>query len=633
MSEPNAAATPPLLVNVTAANSSKALRAAGARGTFLGFTAASCMYCSLHEAEWREYAALAAESTALPHMMRVDADLEEMMVRRHEVMQLPALVLSWSGRWTRYEGPHTSSAMAAFGAAQIAPLVQALSGMRELEQLLDGQKPSGRKDASVEVGSSRKTKKSKNRRKGREDDAAAPRPLLLLGFFHDATGDESEELEDFTTAARELRRLRTDVAVRAAYLEMTPDVEAKYVRSLHWIVGAPSAVLLRGGEPAASVWGGDGGGIAASAYRLDEQGESTITLGEWAARAAVPLLGELTPLTFAAYAATNLPMLIAFVAPNATNPRAAGRLPTLLRSIGKRYRGRVTVALCDAEAQGTQMLALGLDPTAALPQFGINTKETGRRIPFPRAEVATEKALSRFVDAYLGDRLEPPSPPPLVPSSHPEKPSKGGKGRGEPEAVERGGTGRPPPNGDDPSDDGTPAGGKSATGVDRVRTLMPATFDRVALDVTSDVLLLLHAAEGCEACAQLRPYIERVAERAAALSLTSLVVAQYDVRRHGVPSALRAVASQMMDLPTILMLPARRKDPPFSLYHGEARPKELLYFAQRHASLRFELPPNPHLTREQHAAWKAQVGDLPKDKMDNAYRKLKQETGLDKDEV
>lgn len=97
------------------------------------------------------------------------------------------------------------------------------------------------------------------------------------------------------------------------------------------------------------------------------------------------------------------------------------------------------------------------------------------------------------------------------------------------------------------------------------------------------------------------------------------------------PASLMAV--RLHTLPTIVMLPARRKEPPFSLFHGEARPKELLYFAQQLASHRFELPPNPHLTREQHAAWKEQVSALPADKVAKAYAKLKDETGLEKDEV
>ena len=162
--------------------------------------------------------------------------------------------------------------------------------------------------------------------------------------------------------------------------------------------------------------------------------------------------------------------------------------------------------------------------------------------------------------------------------------------------------------------------------------LSAQSFESVALDVTSDVLLLLHAAEGCEECTALAPLYQRVADRAAQLGLSRLVVARLDVKRHRpLPAALRAVP--LHALPTILVLPATRKEPPHSLFHGVARPKELLYFAQAHATHRFALPPNPHLTREQHAAWKQQVAQLPKDKVEQAYAKLAHETGRAKDEL
>ena len=58
-----------------------------------------------------------------------------------------------------------------------------------------------------------------------------------------------------------------------------------------------------------------------------------------------------------------------------------------------------------------------------------------------------------------------------------------------------------------------------------------------------------------------------------------------------------------------------------------------MYFLQRHATHAFSLPPNPHLSREQHAAWKVQVVDLPGDGADAAYQALERETGLPRDEL
>lgn len=73
--------------------------------------------------------------------------------------------------------------------------------------------------------------------------------------------------------------------------------------------------------------------------------------------------------------------------------------------------------------------------------------------------------------------------------------------------------------------------------------------------------------------------------------------------------------------------------PPFPMFDGEVKPKEMMYFLQRHATHRFALPPNPHLTREQHELWKAQVAHLPPEKVDAAYTALQRETGLPRDEL
>ena len=70
-----------------------------------------------------------------------------------------------------------------------------------------------------------------------------------------------------------------------------------------------------------------------------------------------------------------------------------------------------------------------------------------------------------------------------------------------------------------------------------------------------------------------------------------------------------------------------------SLYHGRARTKELLFFARDHATHAFQLPPNPHLTREQQVAWIEQVGALSEAKREAAYETLQRETGLSRKEL
>ena len=58
--------------------------------------------------------------------------------------------------------------------------------------------------------------------------------------------DKAEELDDFARAAAELRTLRTDVAVRAAYVTLDAAVRSEFISRRGWVRQAPSAVLLVG---------------------------------------------------------------------------------------------------------------------------------------------------------------------------------------------------------------------------------------------------------------------------------------------------------------------------------------------------------------------------------------------------
>lgn len=568
---------------VTTRNITAALKNAGGRGVFIGFSAGSCNYCTVHEAEWSSYLvhsnALPA-TVRLPQMVWVDGDRERSLLRRHEVQEIPALVLAWHDRWTPYSGLHTRAAMAAFGSAHLSPAAIELDSEAALQRLITEQQlVLPRSDV---------------------DDLAIS-PILLLGFFNDLD-DEADEVDDFVHAASDLRKVRTDTAVRAAYIRVSRGILAKYTKERRWFEAAPSAVVLLGGVPSHGGSGSGGGG----SYRLSERDEDNLSLGMWAARAALPEVGELSGATFAAYAATSLPMLMAFVKPPAA--QVAAPLLAVLRAVAARYRSKLCVVTCDGVGHAPKMLSLGLQPDAPLPQLAINTKD-GRQLPFPTRKEVSEKQLALFVAAFLGERLPPPLPATPPPSSPPTA------GR-DPTKINEGWS----------SDEGRLGG--------TITELTAASFESVALDVTKDVLLLLHApASVCDSCATFAPFFQKVADRVAQLGLSArLSLAQLDVQLVSpLPKTLQAVP--LHSLPTVLMLPASRKEPPLPLFDGNARPKELLYFAKRHASHAFELPPNPHLTREQHAAWKQQVGNLPSDKVERAYKTLHDETGLDKDEV
>ena len=356
------------LRSVCARNVTRLLRAASVQGAFLGFTASSCAHCADHETQWAAYAAMAAASpaAALPAIFRVDSDVERSLVRRHEVVEVPALVLAWHDRFTPYIGPHTSAAMLAFASAQLEPPAVRLKGERELKQLLANQE--GSSSAGAVPGAARSASDTDD---ADNESAPALEPILLLGFFTDLDDEEDEvrvplphalhpppphpplprpsamclvwpcaQVEDFVQAAVQLRKLRTDVPVRAAYVQLTASLSATFGRSRQWFTRGPCAVLLAGGRRRHA---------AASTFQLDETHEGGLSLAEWAMRTALPAVGELSPTSFAAYAATSLPMLIAFVLPRAAKAAGGYGHPLTLQT--------------DARARTPRNAALSLSPS------------------------------------------------------------------------------------------------------------------------------------------------------------------------------------------------------------------------------------------------------------------------------
>ena len=269
--------------NVTLKNLSRALKAAASGSLFLGYSSGACSYCAVHEPAYASYDALAkAHAKALPRFARVDADRERTLASRHEVTDLPTIVLAFAKRWTPYAGPHTRPAMAAFAVTQLAPQSRAVRSEAALQRLL-------LRGAAADLLADEEAD-------GAGEGAALGRQaheLLMLGFFNDPEGEDEEALEDFQAAVVVLRRERPDAAVRAAHVTLSAPLVQEYKVRRRWFRAPPSVVVLVGGEAAPS------GG----AYQLDERDEDNLGLGAWAARAALPLLGELTPTNFAACAA------------------------------------------------------------------------------------------------------------------------------------------------------------------------------------------------------------------------------------------------------------------------------------------------------------------------------------------
>ena len=248
--------------NVTLKNLSRALRAASTGSLFLGYSSSACSYCAVHEPAYAAYDSLArSHAKALPLLARVDADRERALASRHEVTDLPAVVLALGNRWTPYTGPHPRRAMAAFAATQLAPPSRAVRGEAALHallsrgaaaELLADEAAGAEEEAGLPLGRQGLGRQGLRRQEGL---GRQEHELLMLGFFNDPEGEDEEALEDFVAAAKALRRDRPDAAVRAAHVTLSRPMLEEYSKRRRWqsVLGAAGLLAPQLTLPAS--WG------------------------------------------------------------------------------------------------------------------------------------------------------------------------------------------------------------------------------------------------------------------------------------------------------------------------------------------------------------------------------------------
>lgn len=95
-------------------------------------------------------------------------------------------------------------------------------------------------------------------------------------------------------------------------------------------------------------------------------------------------------------------------------------------------------------------------------------------------------------------------------------------------------------------------------------------------------------------------FVNRVAERFSELEISTVRIARLDMARFSPPTAI-----QIDEIPCIAIFPAFSKDPPHRIFRGKLRPPHVMWWVERHASLKFKLPDLPHLDEiETKAYWK-----------------------------
>ncbi|KAG8460335.1 hypothetical protein KFE25_011826 [Diacronema lutheri] len=408
--------------------------------------------------------------------------------------------------------------------------------------------------------------------------------VLAIGLFRSPDDDEADELDDLAELADALRASRPDAPVVVARATLSADDLVELARRRRWVERTPSIAL----------WVGPGAQPRAHA-NLDEQLDGGLSLALWATRKSLPRVSWLTEANFHTYAASELPMLIVFVDP-AQSYRAER---AALDAVAPEFDGRCVFVLCDGVKFRYRKIALGLTGDA-LPAMALNTKDEHARYPYdgPQLRIAEPGAVRGFVADYLAGRLRPKLPEDTV--------------------TPRGDA--PPPAGPVPLAGGgvyTPA---TPRGLEHVRNLTAADAEEALGDVRTDVLLLLFSSAQCgHTCLEQALYFSKAAARLHELGVRTVAPCRLDLATHALPPSLPV---PLHGLPIVLMLPAADKQPPFRFLEGEMKPKRLLYFAQHHATHRFELPENPHLDREQNAMWHEQVGALPDERRARALESL-----------
>ena len=419
--------------------------------------------------------------------------------------------------------------------------------------------------------------------------------ILLVGLYSDVVKDE-EEVDEYCQGAADLRRARTDRAVRAVYLPLTRELRATYRQWLNYL---PCALLFV-----------DGSRVPTGSFSIAESHGSS--LKEWALTASLPTVGQLTEYNFASFAATQLPMLLVFCKHTKKRKKKRsvddyGFLNRMLERIAERFRGRLVVLRADASQHAARMLALGLKDSV-LPAFAFNSND-GRRAVLdgilPMVENAAQVTLVRFVQDFFAGRLAEPASDSMPPS----------------QALPPG-----PPPGFPPR-----AHSPHKKGNGTVFELDAQNFEHAAMGPATDVLLQLYSSHACARCKTFEPHYGKVALRFAELGYETICVARLDVSRFALPPSLGFI--NLDSLPIVLLLPARNKKPPWQIFTGKAAAYELMYFVARHANSKIALPPNPHLNRDEHQQWKVQIARLPSQRREIALARVQRDSGLSKEEL
>lgn len=313
--------------------------------------------------------------------------------------------------------------------------------------------------------------------------------VVLVGYF---AADDKASNETFTKVAESLRDSYLFGATSDASLADAEDVKQ------------PAIVL----------------------YKSFDEGKNTFTkkfdeeaITQFAKGAATPLVGEVGPETYQGYMSAGIPLAYIF----AESEDERKELAKELKSVAKKYRGKINFATIDAKAFGQHASNLNLE-VGKWPAFAIQDTVKNLKFPFDQAKTISSKEVGDFVDKFSSGDLKPSIKSEAVPEKQ----------------------------------DGP------------VTVVVAHNYDEIVLDDKKDVLIEFYA-PWCGHCKALAPKYDELGELFKPYA-DKVVIAKVDATANDVPDDIQG-------FPTIKLYVAGKKSEPIT-YSGGRTVEDLAAFVK-----------------------------------------------------
>ncbi|KAI9888547.1 MAG: protein disulfide-isomerase precursor [Vezdaea aestivalis] len=272
------------------------------------------------------------------------------------------------------------------------------------------------------------------------------------------------------------------------------------------------------------------------------------TITKFAKVAAIPLVGEVGPETYAGYMGAGIPLAYIF----AETPEEREEFVKELKPVAQKYKGKVNFATIDAKAFGAHAANLNLEADK-FPAFAIQETVKNTKFPFDQSKKITAKSIGAFVDDFVAGNVKPSIKSEPIPEKQ---------------------------EGD-------------------VKVIVAHNYEEIVMDADKDVLVEFYA-PWCGHCKALAPKYEELASlyQNNPEYKDKIVIAKVDATLNDVPDEIQG-------FPTIKLYPAGGKDSPVD-YQGSRTVEDLIVFIKENGKYKADVE-----APKESAAEAPDASDLP----------------------